>query len=63
MCSDEQMGKGRVLGGVPDDREVKTGAEAAAERNRAGESHGPARWYRPGAKSASRARAAAADGL
>jgi len=30
------MGKGRVLGRVPYDREVKNKAEAAAERDHAG---------------------------
>ena len=31
------MGKGRVLGKLLGDRDMKTGAEAAARRHRAGE--------------------------
>ena len=57
------MGKGRVLGRVPDDREVKERAEPAAERSHAREEHGTAHRYKQGAKSDSMGRAAEADDL
>ena len=56
------MGKGRVLGRVPDDREVER-AEPAAKRSHAREEHGTAHRYKQGAKSDSMGRAAEADDL
>jgi hypothetical protein len=47
----ESIGKGRVLGRVPGDREVKRGSKAAAQRNQAGEEHGAAGRYKQGAQS------------
>jgi hypothetical protein len=57
------MGKRRVLGRVPGDREVTNRTEAVAQRNHAEEEHGAARWYKQGAKSESMGRVAEADGL
>ena len=57
------MDKGRVLGRVPDDREVKERAEPAAERSHAREEHGTAHRYKQAAKSDSMGRAAEADDL
>jgi len=56
------MGKGRVLGRVLDDREVKKRAKPAAKRYHAGGWHGTARWHKQGAKSESVGRVAEADG-
>ena len=57
------MGNRRVLCGVFDDRDVKKGAEPAANHLYAGEYHGAASGYKRGAKSEAVGRVAVADGL
>ena len=57
------MGKGRVLGRVPDEHDVKKGAEPVANRLYAGEYHAAARRYKQGAKSEAVGQVAVAEGL
>jgi hypothetical protein len=57
------MGEGRVLGRVPDDHDVKRGAEPVDKRLYTGEYHAAARRYKQGAKAEAVGQVAVADGL